>query len=113
MPISREKMSRYPGGSIRSPEWRAFRAALLNRAGGACEGTPQFPDCRAVDGEAHPDTGGRVVLTIAHMDHDETHADPQRCRALCQRCHNRWDAPFRRRNREASRQATAPPAPPA
>lgn len=92
MPISAEKMKRYPGGSIRSKEWLAFRAELLDRAGNACEGTLQNPDCRAANGEPHPVTGGRVVLTIAHMDHDETHADPERCRALCQRCHLQWDA---------------------
>ena len=103
MPISPERMKRYPGGSTSSPEWRAFRAELLERAGNACEGTPQFPDCRARNGEAHPETGSRVVLTIAHMDHDETHADPARCRALCQRCHLTWDAPHHARNARKTR----------
>lgn len=103
MPISAEKMKRYPGGSIRSPEWLAFRASLIERAGNACEGTPQNPDCRAANGEPHPITGGRVVLTIAHMDWDESHADPDRCRALCQRCHNMWDAPSRRVNASKTR----------
>jgi hypothetical protein len=105
MPISRERMARYPGGSIRSPEWKAFRAALLERAAHCCEGTPQYPDCRAGNGEPHPDTGGRVVLTIAHMDHDETHSDPARCRALCQRCHNSWDAGHRRKNAARTRRS--------
>lgn len=105
MPISRERMARYPGGSIRSKEWLAFRASLRERAGDRCEGTPTFPECRAVNGEAHPETGGKVVLTVAHMDHDETHADPKRCRLLCQRCHNAWDAPHRRLNAAATRRA--------
>ena len=103
MPISKEKMKRYPGGSIRSPEWKAFRAGILERAGDCCEGTPQFPDCRAANGAPHPQTGSIVVLTIAHMDHDESHADPDRCRALCQRCHNRWDAAHRKQNAAATR----------
>lgn len=98
MPISAEKMKRYPGGSIRSKEWREFRASILERAENMCEGTPQFPECEDVNGEKHPETWSIVVLTIAHMDHDETHADPERCRALCQRCHNKWDADFRRAN---------------
>jgi len=36
----------------------------------------------------------RIVLTIAHLDHDETnHAvDLSRLRALCQICHLRYDA---------------------
>jgi len=96
MPISAERMKRYPGGSIRSKEWLAFRASLLDRAGNRCEGTPHHPDCRAVNRQPHPETGSRVVLTIAHMDQDETHADPERCRALCQRCHLGWDAAARR-----------------
>lgn len=103
MPISAEKMKRYPGGSIRSLEWLDFRASLLDRAGNRCEGTPHNPDCRAANGEPHPRTGGKVVLTIAHMDWDETHADPKRCRALCQRCHNMWDSPSRQRNARKTR----------
>jgi len=99
MPISKEKMARYIGGGTHSKEWKAFRARLLDRAGNQCEGTPQNPHCRAANGEPHPITGSKVVLTIAHMDHDETHADDTRCRALCQRCHNQWDAPFRAQNR--------------
>jgi hypothetical protein len=98
MPIRAERAKLYPGGSIRSKEWRAFRTEILARADHACEGTDQFPACRAANGEPHPETGAKVVLTIAHMDHDETHADPERCRALCQRCHNAWDAPHRKAN---------------
>ena len=101
MPISPDRMARYPGGSIRSPEWLAFRAQLLERAGDRCEGTPMHPECRAANHQPHPETGSRVVLTIAHMDHDETHADPDRCRALCQRCHLAWDADHHGANREA------------
>lgn len=104
MPISKERMSRYPGGSIKSQEWRSLRAAILNRSGFRCEGTPQFPDCRALQKEPHPDTGSIVVLTIAHMDHDETHADPERCRALCQRCHLTWDAKHHAANARRTRE---------
>lgn len=103
MPISAEKMCRYPGGSIRSKEWRAFRATILERARDACEGTPNRPHCRASNGKPHPETFSRVVLTIAHMDWDETHADPERCRALCQLCHNDWDKDQRRINAMATR----------
>lgn len=103
MPISPERMKLYPGGSIRSKQWRTFRASILERAGNRCEGTPMHPSCCAANGEAHPETGGKVVLTIAHMDHDESHADPDRCRALCQRCHNKWDAPHRRANAARTR----------
>lgn len=108
MPITPDRMKQYPGGSIRSPEWLAFRAFVLFRAANRCEGTPQHPGCRAANGEPHPETGGKVILTIAHMDHDESHADPARCRALCQRCHNRWDAPHRARNAAKTRRQKSP-----
>jgi hypothetical protein len=107
MPISAEKMKRYIGGGTHSKEWKAFRAFILHRAANRCEGTPQHPDCRAQNGDRHPETGGKVVLTIAHMDHDETHADPSRCRALCQRCHNKWDAPHRVKNARITRRRKA------
>ena len=48
MPIPREKLKFYPGGSIRSVAWRVgYRAPILERAGNRCEGTPQRPHCRA------------------------------------------------------------------
>ena len=103
MPISPEKAKNYPGGGIHSKEWKAFREFLLHRADNRCEGTPQHPECRAENYKLHPETGGKVVLTIAHMDHDESHADPKRCRALCQRCHNKWDAPYRKVNAAKTR----------
>ena len=98
-------MRRYPGGSIRSPEWLAIRCAILNRARHRCEGTPgHYPNCRAANGERHPATGSKVVLTIAHLDQDPANNAPDNLRALCQRCHNALDAPWRRRNALATRQ---------
>ncbi len=38
----------------------------------------------------------RVVLTVAHLDHQPQNCDPANLRALCQRCHNVYDAPMRR-----------------
>ncbi|WP_204272270.1 hypothetical protein, partial [Enterobacter hormaechei] len=79
----------YPGGSIRSVEWRReVRAPVLARAGNRCEGTPQHPSCRAENGKPHPDTGSIVVLTVAHMDQDVVDHSDKNLRALCQRCHN-------------------------
>ena len=34
----------------------------------------------------------KVVLTVAHLDHDPTHNHPMNLRALCQKCHNSYDA---------------------
>lgn len=34
----------------------------------------------------------RIVLTIAHLDHQPEHNDPANLRAWCQRCHVTYDA---------------------
>jgi len=102
MPIDPERQKLYPGGSLRSPEWLAIRQAILARAHHACEGAPEhYPDCRAPNSAPHPETGSRVVLTIAHLDHDPTNNDPANLRALCQRCHNTHDSAHRRANARA------------
>lgn len=40
--------------------------------------------------------GKRVVLTVAHLDHQPENCDPENLRAWCQRCHNVYDAPMRK-----------------
>jgi len=42
----------------------------------------------------------KVVLTVAHLDHDTTNNDPENIKALCQRCHNRYDMKQRVHNRK-------------
>jgi 5-methylcytosine-specific restriction endonuclease McrA len=38
----------------------------------------------------------RIVLTVAHLDHQPENCAPENLKALCQRCHNRYDARHRR-----------------
>lgn len=45
----------------------------------------------------------RIVLTVAHMDHQPENCEDGNLKALCQRCHNRYDAPHRRKNAAATR----------
>jgi hypothetical protein len=104
MPID---YSKYPDN------WHTeIRPAIARRSGNRCEGTDRYPDCMAVNREPHPETGSKVVLTVAHMDHDrnnnEYHPkdayDPDNnLRHLCQRCHLDWDRNQHATNRKYGR----------
>lgn len=67
MPIRPENRARYP------KDWKQIRARILERAGNRCEGSPAYPECRAINGyEIKGSEFGRsgrqcVVLTIAHL----------------------------------------------
>lgn len=55
-------------------------------------------------GEVHPTNKMiKVVLTIAHLDHDITNNEYSNLKALCQRCHNRHDVEFRKKNRKSNK----------
>lgn len=57
--------------------------------------------CGAENHQAHPVTGSRVVLTVAHVYDDRPEASQLlNLAALCQRCHNRHDAKARQRRRK-------------
>lgn len=45
----------------------------------------------------------KIVLTIAHLDHETTNNDYANLKALCQRCHNRYDREYRNNNIKAKR----------
>ena len=53
--------------------------------------------CKARHGRPHPVTGAKVVLTVMHLDHDPGNNVESNLMAGCQKCHNRYDAPTRRR----------------
>jgi len=101
MPIRPENKARYP------VNWRDIVAAIRTRSGGRCEGSPMFPDCRAVNGEPHPVTGSRVVLTVGHLDHIPENCDPENLRHWCQRCHLIYDIDHHAQTRYMTRKAAA------
>lgn len=94
MPIRPENRHRYPA------DWKLrSRFVRFIRAGNRCEW------CGAENGEPHPVTGSRVVLTVAHIHDDRPEAASLlNLAALCQRCHNRHDAPARRARIKARRE---------
>jgi 5-methylcytosine-specific restriction endonuclease McrA len=84
MPIRPENRRLYPGGSPTSKEWKAIRASILERARHVCE------ECGTPNGSYVTRDAGkvvRIVLTIAHIDHDPTNNDPANLRAWCQKHH--------------------------
>lgn len=85
MPIRPENLARYPA------DWPQISERIRAREGNRCKW------CGAANGQPHPDTGSKVVLTVAHLDHQPENCADENLAALCQRCHNRYDGPERRR----------------
>ena len=96
MPIAKEMAKRYPA------DWTLRRRFIIEyRAQHRCEW------CGARNDEPHPETGNHVALTLAHVwDKRPEQASLLNLAALCQRCHNRWDAQDRRRSRIRRRLAS-------
>ena len=94
MPIKKELKHLYP------KNWKEIRANILKRANNCCEfcGVPDH-SWRPSLNSTSPSDAVKVILTIAHLDHDPTNNNPANLRALCQRCHNRYDAEHRSANR--------------
>lgn len=90
MPIRPENKARYP------KNWKQIRADILKRADNKCE------FC-GVENYSIRENGSKVILTIAHLDHTPENCDYSNLRALCQRCHNRYDAPHRAETRRKTK----------
>lgn len=86
MPIQEKNKARYPDN------WNDIVDQVRERSGNCCEGSPAFPDCRAANGEPHPETGSKVVLTTGHLDHVPENCALDNLRHWCQRCHLNYDA---------------------
>lgn len=97
MPIRKRMKGRYPR------DWKAIVARIRVRSGNRCEGSPAYPDCRAVNGALHPVTLSTVVLTVAHLNHRPEDCADENLRHWCQRCHLTYDAAEHARNAAATR----------
>ena len=91
MPIRPENRRRYP------PDWRTISDRIrIERAGGRCECTGQCGlhrdrRCEERHGEPARWARGKIVLTVAHLDHQPENCDEANLLAMCQRCHLRYD----------------------
>lgn len=127
MPIKPENKKRYP------KNWNEIRELILKRADNCCEQCKVKNKTRIARGDGEyantyqtfnadvfcADTGkylGKVrmsdyivknmvdiVLTIAHLDHQPENCDPSNLKALCQRCHLRYDAKHHAENSKMTR----------
>ena len=82
MPIRPEFRDLYPSN------WDAFSQRI------------RYEQCGAENYKPHSETGSRVVLTTAHLNHDPSDYRDENLKALCQACHNRYDAAKRAANRK-------------
>lgn len=81
------------------PKWKLISKLIrLRRAQNKCEW------CGSVNGEPHPITGSKVVLTVAHIDRNKDNNRFSNLAALCQRCHLRHDAKQHADNRKYGRE---------
>lgn len=107
-PIRQVERERYP------KNWKAISAKIRARSGGRCECEgecglhrthPGPRRCQERHGEFATWAKGRVVLTVAHLDHQPENCADGNLKAMCQRCHLRYDAPHHQRNAAATRRA--------
>lgn len=95
MPIRPDQCALYP------KDWRDISLRIRKeRAQDRCE------FCQiAINGQPHPVTGSKVVLTVAHLDHNPANNPPDGSNhaAMCQRCHLTYDAPLHRENAAQTR----------
>lgn len=110
MPIKPEDKARYPSN------WKSIRAEILERAQHCCEfcSVENYAiGYRDEDGKFHKTEGHaadaaaidgekiiKIVLTIAHLNHTPEDCRPENLRALCQRCHLRYDVEHHKRSRD-------------
>ena len=77
--------------------WKEISKRIRARAGGRCE------FCGAVNYQAHPVTGSKVILSVAHLDHNPQNCADNNLKALCQRCHLTYDAKYHAKNAATTR----------
>lgn len=114
MPIKLENKKLYP------KNWKEIREKILNRANNCCEfcGVKNHAvGYRTEDGEFVESVGMqqeadtldglkliKIVLTIAHLDHNPKNNEQSNLKALCQKCHNNYDIEHRKETRQKTKE---------
>jgi len=91
MPIRPENKAKY------SKAWPSISRHIRGvRANNQCECTGECGlhhgrRCEEKNGEKATWAKGKVILTVAHLDHDPTNNRYDNLKAMCNRCHLRYD----------------------
>ena len=78
-----------------------LREQALARAGNRCEGSPTYPTCRAIGGQAHPETDKPATLHVINVQPGVEALGNKR--VMCMRCVLAYDFPAHRTNDWRSR----------
>ena len=106
MPIKPENAGRYP------KDWKSISLSIRERSGGRCEcegecglhrTTPGPRRCVERNGEPAKWAKGKIVLTVAHLNHKPEDCRDENLKAMCQRCHLRYDQKLHQRNAYVTR----------
>ena len=92
-------------------DWDDISRRIRDRAGGRCECTGQCglhrgDRCCELDGENAQWASGKVVLTVAHLNHHPPDCREENLLALCNTCHLRYDAVLHMTHAAAKRRET-------
>jgi len=89
MPIKSENKNKYP------KNWKEISIKIrTERANNKCE------FCEAENYQPHPITKSKVILTVAHLDHNPENCSEENLKALCQKCHLNYDLKYHIENRK-------------
>lgn len=103
MPIKPENRSKYP------KDWKLILERIrFERAGNRCEvcGVPNYACVNRITRElclSDEFNAIRIVLTVAHLDHNPENYADDNLKAMCQKCHNSYDRAHRDRTIRESR----------
>ena len=91
MPISPEQRGLYP------KDWKAISLRIRAQAGQRCQCVGECDldhdgRCDELNRTPARSFRGRVVLTVAHLNHVPMDVREANLRAMCQRCHFAYDA---------------------
>jgi hypothetical protein len=99
VPIKKENKHKY------AKNWKEISKRIrFERAEGRCECEGECGlhtttgRCIERHGEPARYAKGKIILTVAHLNHDETDCRDENLKAMCQRCHLRYDSKRHKQN---------------